>query len=626
MTTATTVAFSKLIASDAINARAAGKDGIDELAQSIAQRGLIQPLAVRPAADNPDRYEVIDGRRRFLAMQRLVKARSAGWSKASKVPVLVRNEDDTDALETSLVANTVRLPMHPVDQHDVFSRLVAQGVGETDIAGRFGLSARQVKQQLALARLAPAVREAWRKGKLTAAAAQAFTLQPDHSAQEAAFKRLDKSYGRSGGPTDYVVRQELAQDRPRAGDVPDAVLERYTHAGGTLTEDLFSDERYVEDGALLDRCEREWKAEIAADFTARLTGQGWAWVALADELPISWRWQWDTVRPRHARFEMTPEQEQKHDDLLADFEEAESAGDEPEAQRREAIADAYLADCEAQSYSADERQVSGVVIVVKDDGSTECAFGVIRPDQSAVEQNDDGADDDGDEDLPSVSSVLSSGHDQDAGHAADDAEDSPAISFALRQTLGEAQTRAVAAIVTNDSELALRLAVAALCTTSTDSPVKLSIDREAHDRPPTDQDFARKLAAVATLSYGEVIQKFTSFVARALQLTPVFKTENPAAALLPILDPAKYATWMRESFLAEDYFKRAPKSATLAALEEMRAADCGGVLAPAADLADLKKSELAVIATSRAQQSGWLPPELRHPAYRLAPSAQREAA
>ena len=85
--TITTVPFRDLVPADAINARSkAVKDGLDELADSIARRGLIQPLAVRPA-DN-GRYEIIDGRRRYQAMQKLVRARA--WKKDTPVPVLVR--------------------------------------------------------------------------------------------------------------------------------------------------------------------------------------------------------------------------------------------------------------------------------------------------------------------------------------------------------------------------------------------------------------------------------------------------------------------------------------------------------------------------------------------------------
>ena len=85
--TVTTVPFSKLVATDAINARGKTKQGLDELAAAIAAKGLIQPLAVRPG-DKADSYEVIDGRRRYQAIAKLVKDKL--WKKTDPVPVIVR--------------------------------------------------------------------------------------------------------------------------------------------------------------------------------------------------------------------------------------------------------------------------------------------------------------------------------------------------------------------------------------------------------------------------------------------------------------------------------------------------------------------------------------------------------
>lgn len=237
MTIVSTVPFNKIKALDEINARPKGRDGIDELAASIKARGVIQPLAVRP--NDQDHYEVIDGRRRFMAIGRLVKA--GDWEKTAMVPVLIRHEDDAEALETSLIANTVRLPMHPVDQHDVFARLVDQGREPAQIAADFGVTEKTVRQQLALGKLAPEVRKAWKAGKIDAPSAQAFTTA-DPTQQAAILKRLSSVYH---GVTADAVRRELRTDRPAVKDVEPAVLALYLAAGGTVADDLFSDARYT---------------------------------------------------------------------------------------------------------------------------------------------------------------------------------------------------------------------------------------------------------------------------------------------------------------------------------------------------------------------------------------------
>ena len=185
-----TIPYAQLMASDAVNARAASEEGLDELAASIAAKGLIQALAVRP---NGNHFEIIDGRRRFQAIGVLVKAKKL--QRDWPVPCTVRHDDDAGALETSLMANTVRLPMHPVDQHEVFARLNSQGRSEAEIAAAFGLAERTVRQHLALGRLAEPVRKAWRAGKIDARCAQAFALSSNVDLQTAtlACRRASRS-------------------------------------------------------------------------------------------------------------------------------------------------------------------------------------------------------------------------------------------------------------------------------------------------------------------------------------------------------------------------------------------------------------------------------------------------
>ena len=625
-TTVTTVPFAKLVAVDAINARAATKDGIDDLAQSILAKGLIQPLAVRPT--DGGKWEVIDGRRRHQAIARLVKSKA--WSKDAEVPVLVRNEDDGDALETSLIANTVRLPMHPVDQYEVFTRLAAQGRTDAEIAARFAISERTVRQQRALGALAPAVRKAWREGRIEAKAAQAFTCNPDHAAQEAAWARLKGQAKRDGGLSDYSVRRELAGERPEVSRIDDAVLARYTAAGGTLAEDLFEDESYVEDGALLRRCEAEVKAERLAPVRARLAGQGWAWIADADELPAGWRHQW----PRLKGGALTKEENARHDELLDRI--ADAVDDPAEQQRLVAEATALVEAAALREFTPEIRARAGAVIAddpYDDGGGVEVLYGVLRPAadgqrdlEDAIDREDaDGDDgwDEGDDD-----SGEESGEPDAAASAP--AERPFAISGALTETITTAQTKAVATIVARDSELALRLAVAALRTTSYGSPAKLGIEQTALERPPTTGDFAAHWAAARSATYGAIIQDFAGLVAASLSLVERHYVGDGAReahrALVASLDGDEYLVWMREAFLADDYFRRAGKDTALAALAEMQEAGAAPGLAPEDVLAEMRKADLAAAAAAAAKACGWLPPQLRHPDYTLDAPATRPAA
>lgn len=679
--TVTTAPFANIVAVDDINARAASKDGIAELADSIARRGLIQPLAVRPQkgsflgnggpreGDHPNGfYEIIDGRRRYLAIKHLMKT-GALPKKGYEVPVIVRDEDDAEALETSLVANTARLPMHAVDQYEVFTRLAAQGRADAEIAARFGISERTVRQQRALGALAPSVRKAWREGKIDARAAQAFCANPDHAAQEAAWAKLKGSA--RYGLNDYEVRRELAGEREKVSRVAAPVLARYVAAGGTTSEDLFEDHAWIDDGALLQRCEIEERAEMLAPVRARLAGHGWAWIADADELPFGWRRQWQRLKGGH----LTEDEEKRHDELLDRIADAAEGSDEQ--RRLIAEADAIIEGAALRDFTPEMRARAGVVIDVDrfDDGAVDLVFGVLRPgDQGDIEdaiearagaasQAPDDASigfvvlfdgsfepcpdcagvDSGDCDTCDGSGVVPADHGCDSGD--DDGRacspcctpasarrggesDTPSgpfdVSGALRQTVSEALTVAVAGALAEDASLAMKLLTAAL-ECRHDAPAAVRSDGHACVRQRGTQVFADVFAGLLGGTERAAHQRFAAAVATTLDLTHDtwrFKSRDSGTDMLrDACPPVSYLAAARTAFLADDYFKRASRETAIAALDEMREAGCAAGLAPEDVLAGMKKAELAGVAATTARACGWLPPELRHPAYAISATA-----
>lgn len=630
MTTITTVPFSKLVATDEINARAATKDGIDELAASIAQRGLIQPLAVRPVrgcgsaseAQSKDggKYEVIDGRRRHAALAKLVKAKTL--KKDHDVPVLVRNEDDAEALETSLVANTVRLPMHPVDQFAVFARLSEQGKTDADIAARFGITERVVRQQKALGNLAPPIRDAWRKGTIEAAAAKAFTLHPSLEVQAAAYEKLRKTWGRSPIP-EHAVRGELVGRRVAAHTINDAVMQRYVAAGGTVSEDLFSEESYCDDAALVETVTRDWAEAECADLKQRFLAGGWSWVARERELQDrgSATWRLDTI----------------------DTEEGatEERGYRVDNDERDEI--------EAR-FSAEEKARSGVVIYLYTNGQIEFQFGVLLPDdQTDIEDAIDAAGaskmeacpdcggvDSGDcdtcggegeiaaeDDLPSVSEVIGGEDDGEAG-------DAPfAITGALTERVTTALTHSAAAALATAPMTALRVMLAGLTVASYSTPAKIAVTRFGARGvgAAAERDFDGELARAMRITDEAVIADLAGLVAQSLNLVrhqhyhdrkrAGAAHSQDIAALLAVLPAATFNDEARRAFDAADYFKSATKATALAAIEEIREAGAAIGLAPEDVLADMRKADLAKAAADAALACGWLPPELRNGAYAL---------
>jgi len=599
--TPTAIPFSRLIATDAINARGATKDGIDELAASIAAKGLIQPLSVRPASggrlpagESPDanvKYEVIDGRRRHAAIAKLVKAKTAGWSKTSDVPVLVRNEDDTQALETSLMANTVRLPMHPVDQHAVFARLASQGKSNADIAAAFGISEKTVRQHQALGNLALEVREAWRKGKIDAKAAQLFTLHDDHAVQTEAYKRLAKqdSYGLS----EHAIRSALAPRRTPVkgcGDLKFVGEAAYLAAGGTISESLFDDDRFVDDVPLLETLVRQ-RLEAECE---RLKGEGWSWAAIGDD--------------------------SGGDVNLFDCNNVRSTGEHDFNNYPE----------EPEAYTAEERARSGCVVELNFDGSKiEIVAGLVHPDgapaervsQIDIEEAIDAAgDDEGDgEDGSEIDDIPASEEDAGAPFAI-----SQALTLSVTQTLTVAAAEAVAA----DPMLAMRIITAALrCRFH--APSNVRNEGNPAVRLENMGDFNDAFAALLQSGDDRVRALFCEAVGSTFELASAkwqYKgRDSGVQALRDALSADAYLDAARTHFNTADYFARAGKAVCLNAIAEMEEA---GVTGPVPDtLADAKKAELADFATRHARASGWLPPELRHPSYvLLAPTTTKEQA
>jgi len=128
-----------------------------ELKASIQARGLKQNLIVHPASLDPkDVHAVVAGGRRLKALQELA---AEGVIPADfKVPCLV--EQPEQALETSLMENTVRAAMHPADEFVAMAALTDAGEDIDAVAIRFGTSERHVRQRLRLGKLAPELLDA----------------------------------------------------------------------------------------------------------------------------------------------------------------------------------------------------------------------------------------------------------------------------------------------------------------------------------------------------------------------------------------------------------------------------------------------------------------------------------
>ncbi len=136
---------------------------LEELKASIAEKGLIQPITVRPIADG--RYQVIGGERRLLAVTQLGHA---------MVQAHVMEQTDREALETTIVENLQREDLNPMEQARAFGRLASEfSFGHDEIARRTGKSRSAVTNYTRLLHLPAELQKALEEGRITMGHAKA---------------------------------------------------------------------------------------------------------------------------------------------------------------------------------------------------------------------------------------------------------------------------------------------------------------------------------------------------------------------------------------------------------------------------------------------------------------------
>ena len=156
---------------------------LSELADSIAQHGVIQPLLVRPMPDGS--YQLVAGERRWRA------ARRAGLSE---VPVVIREMSDSEMMELALIENLQREDLNPIEEAEGLQQLIhTYGLTQETAAARVGRSRPAIANALRLLSLPTPILELTRDGKISAGHARAFlSLNDEEKMVEIADQILKK--------------------------------------------------------------------------------------------------------------------------------------------------------------------------------------------------------------------------------------------------------------------------------------------------------------------------------------------------------------------------------------------------------------------------------------------------
>src|SRR6266581_817109 len=172
---------------------------LDALAQSIREKGILQPLLVRPLAGEEADFELVAGERRWRAAQRV---------GLHEVPVIVRALADSEALEIALVENLQREDLSALEEAEAYSRLAREfGRSQASLAEAVGKSRSHVANRLRLLALPAVVRKSLDEGELSAGHARALLGAPDPAALAQEVMRR----GLNVRATETLVRRRAAQ-------------------------------------------------------------------------------------------------------------------------------------------------------------------------------------------------------------------------------------------------------------------------------------------------------------------------------------------------------------------------------------------------------------------------------
>ncbi|QCM11303.1 ParB/RepB/Spo0J family partition protein [Agrobacterium tumefaciens] len=192
---------------------------LQDLAASIRQHGIVQPVVVRTVGVN--RYEIIAGERRWRAAQ------LAGFTD---VPVIVRDVDDRTALELAIVENVQRSDLNPLEEAMGYEQLIAEhGYTQNDLGEIIGKSRSHVANSLRLLKLPDPVRDMLADGSLSAGHARALvsTSDPATLAKTIVSKGLSVRDAERLAQNDIKSQGYVAEKRPVAEKDSDTVaLER----------------------------------------------------------------------------------------------------------------------------------------------------------------------------------------------------------------------------------------------------------------------------------------------------------------------------------------------------------------------------------------------------------------
>jgi ParB family transcriptional regulator, chromosome partitioning protein len=597
-----------------------GTPEFQQLLASIEANGVLEPLVVEPTRDGTfadglegGRYDVLQGGHRLLALSRL--AHLSGEADGVAPCQVFSGLTEAEAREVALATTVIRRPTHPVDEYEAFARLEAEGCSAADIARRFGLAERQVKQRLALGGLCPEARERWRAGELDYDAAAALTQAGDFERQRQALTAVRKERQAWWRAQDVVrtIRRINAEGRIRAdqsGEWRYAEAE-YRAAGGAVVEDLFSDEVMIENVPLLKQLAKA-KAIAEGEAFQREHGFGACFFFEGNEAADTF----ERTEIDLEEFELTLAETQALEDSKAAIDalmpwpainaikdhDEQSAARKQRLEREEQLDDErekLLAQVELRLFKENcDLARHAVGVRIRADGELIVTFGHVIPGMGEAEQQDQ----------PERRSLPTT---QDAP-AAKPAPEPKGLADSHRAELAVLFTEACRQSLRLHPLLALPVLIAALRAQPSFAAKPLVFDALYKVRVQGvdfDEELLRIVSSkpeVIAATLAETVLPLVSLGSGALE-----RKEHAGFVILLEGHDKEFQARLRVLFDAAEFFGRAPREIMEEAARELALEG----YRPAAP-----KKEMLPIVAAEAKRRGWLPPILRTDKYALLPA------
>lgn len=612
---------------------------IEELAALIDAQSLLQNLVVtgpvaEPGKRRASRFAVAAGERRRRAM--VLLQQRGRLSKGHEV--LCELVSPERGIEVSLAENSGREALHPADEFEAFSALIAEGKGIEDVALRFGVSPLVVQRRLKLAALSPKLLALYREGGINLDQLMALTLSNDHDVQERTWFEA-QPWNR----TDVALRRALTASNVEATGnalVRFVGLDVYEAAGGAVVRDLFDDEQsgYLTDADLLHRLAQQKLDGLAEQIRA----EGWAWVEARIEFgsvglrqfaacPYTTRKPNPQERADLAELDQRDGELTRQADELGDS-ESWSADDmeriDLEAQdiaaRRKVTQDGLRA------WSAEAMAHAGVVVTVGREGDPEIIRGLVREaDRKAIRALERPSDE--------GEAVAEAGTRREPGTGTADAPakpHEPGISEALVRRLTAHRTVALQAMVAQNTQVALATLAHSLVQgvfeerlTWPRSPLQVTAQSPRHallgaaddmkgsrawmalekrlatwrERlPEQSSEWLAWLIALPQNELADLLALCSASMLNVMAGRDVAHVANVVATAVGL----DMADWWEPT--AAGYLQHVSKAQIVEALREAAGPACAGE-----DVGELKKDALVTTAVPRLAGKRWLPALLR---------------